>query len=186
MVSRTVTLLVAWGTLFIFPKSIMASPSSEAISKIEFVKGVWEGAATGIGYDGKPYSTHQTERAGLAVSGDIMVIEGKGFKADGSVSFNAFAIVSWNQHENKYEFRAYAQGFAGTFDFKLTSDGYIWEVPAGPHVYRYTATVQNGQWREVGEFIAPGKEPVKIFEMNLKRVGNTDWPSENSFQPNLK
>jgi hypothetical protein len=186
MVSRTVTLFVAWGVLFIFPKSIMASPDSEAISKIEFMKGVWEGAAVGIGNDGKPYFTHQTERAGTALSGDIMVIEGKGFKKDASVSFNAFAIVSWNQRENKYEFRAYAQGFSGTFEFKLTTDGYIWEMPAGPDVYRYTATVQNGQWKEVGEFIAQGKDPVKVFEMNLKRVGDTDWPSANSFQPNLK
>jgi hypothetical protein len=42
---------------------------------------------------------------------------------------------------------------------------------------RYTATVKDGAWKEVGERVAPGQAPVQFFEMNLKRVGDTDWPA---------
>jgi hypothetical protein len=37
--------------------------------------------------------------------------------------------------------------------------------------------IKDGAWREVGDRIMPGKEPVRIFEMNLTRVGDTDWPA---------
>ena len=40
----------------------------------------------------------------------------------------------------------------------------------GPHTLEDTL-------REVGDRIMPGKEPVRFFEMNLKRVGDTDWPA---------
>lgn len=42
---------------------------------------------------------------------------------------------------------------------------------------RCTAVIKYGIWREVGDRIAPGKEPGSFFEMDLKRVGDTNWPS---------
>jgi hypothetical protein len=66
----------------------------------------------------------------------------------------------------------------------LTADGYVWEIPSGPVTIRYTATVGNGAWREVGDTIAPGKAPVRFFEMNLKRIGDTKWPAEGTISPN--
>lgn len=73
---------------------------------------------------------------------------------------------------------------AGTFDLNLTPTGYVWAVPAGPDaVIRFTATVGNGHWREVGEYIAPGKPSVPTFEMNLAKVSDTDWPLGSSVRP---
>ena len=48
---------------------------------------------------------------------------------------------------------------------------------------RYTAVIKDGAWREVGDQIAPGKEPARFFEMNLKRVGDTDWPAGGAISP---
>jgi hypothetical protein len=48
---------------------------------------------------------------------------------------------------------------------------------------RYTCVVKDGAWREVGDRIAPGKEPVRFFEMNLKRVGDTTWPAAGAISP---
>ena len=39
-----------------------------------------------------------------------------------------------------------------------------------------TAHVTATTWREVGEFVAEGQPPVQNFEMNLTKVGDTDWP----------
>jgi hypothetical protein len=156
------------------------TPTAElatGMAKLSFMRGVWRGPASGMNPDGTRYEVTQTERMGPMLGGDVIVIEGRGYEADGSTGFNAFAVVSWNPHTQKYELRSYAQGQAGTFELVPTADGYTWEIPAGPNAkIQYTATVKNDHWREVGEFVAGGQPPAKIFEMNLDRVGDTDWP----------
>lgn len=157
-----------------------------AMAKLSFMRGVWAGPASGTNRDGSHYSVTQTERMGTMLGGDIIVIEGRGYKDDNSTGFNAFAVVSWNPRAEKYEMRSYAQGYAGTFDLRLTSEGYTWEIPAGPGaVVRFTATIKDGNWREVGEYVAEGKPPVQNFEMNLKRVGDTDWPLGTPASPSI-
>ena len=153
------------------------SPDRQAaMQKLKFMRGIWAGPAAGTSPDGSSYEVHQTERMGPMLGGDIIVVEGRGYKKDGTVAFNAFGIVSWSPETRKYEIRSYAMGMAGTFDFTPTDSGYVWTVPAGKAIMRYTATVANDHWKEIGEYVAPGKAPVKSFEMNLKRVGDTDWP----------
>jgi hypothetical protein len=44
-------------------------------------------------------------------------------------------------------------------------------------IIRYTAVIKGGEWREIGDRMMPGKEPIRFFEMNLKRVGDTSWPA---------
>ncbi len=149
----------------------------EPMNKLSFMRGVWRGRATGTLPDGSTYSVTQTERMGPMLGGDIIVIEGRGYRDDGTTGFNAFAVVSWEPRAATYQIRSYAQGQAGTFDLRLTSDGYIWEIPAGPDAkIRFTATVKDNRWREVGELIVEDQPPRQTFEMNLERVGDTDWP----------
>jgi hypothetical protein len=150
---------------------------AKAMARLGFMNGIWVGPAEGQGRDGTPYAVTQTERMGPMLDGDVIVIEGRGYQPDGAVAFNAFGVVSWDAQSKKYELRSYAQGYSGTFELTPTADGYVWEIPAGPDaVLRYTATVKAGKWREVGELIAKGKPPRKTFEMDLERVGDTDWP----------
>jgi hypothetical protein len=63
------------------------------------------------------------------------------------------------------------------FVFTPAADGYVWEIPAGPATIRYTAVIQGDAWHEVGDRVMPGQDPVRFFEMNLKREGDTDWPA---------
>ncbi len=79
-----------------------------------------------------------------------------------------------------------AEGRAGTFELELSADGYTWEVPAGPGaVVRFTATIQGDTWREIGEYAAGDRPPVQTFEMNLRRVGDTDWPLGTPVPPGV-
>jgi hypothetical protein len=159
---------------------------AEAMSKLKFMRGVWAGRATGTQRDGTSYAVTQVERMGPMLGGDIIVIEGRGYRDDRSTGFNAFAVVSWDAQAQKFELRSYAQGYSGTFDLTLTPDGYVWEVPAGPGaVLRYTATIKDNHWREVGDYVAQGKPPVRNFEMNLTRVGDTDWPLGTPVAPEV-
>jgi hypothetical protein len=185
MVKSMLAAVAALSTLVV-ATSVQAQSSPEraaAMGKLSFMRGVWAGPAKGVDQHGA-YSVWQTERMGPMLGGDVVVVEGRGYKDDGTPGFNAFGIVSWDQRSGKYEFRSYAQGYAGAFEMKATGDGYVWEIPAGPVILRYTATVKDNRWREVGERIAPGQPPVQIFEMNLTRVRGTDWPLDTPLPAN--
>jgi hypothetical protein len=156
----------------------------EPMNKLAFMRGVWRGRATGTLPDGSTYSVTQNERMGPMLGGDIVVIEGRGYRDDGTTGFNAFAVVSWDPRAATYQIRSYAQGQAGTFDLRLITDGYVWEIPAGPNAkIRFTATVKDNRWREVGELLVEDQPPRQTFEMNLERVGDTDWPIGTPIPP---
>jgi hypothetical protein len=158
------------------PATLIAA-QREALTRLAAMDGVWRGPAWTILPSGEKHNITQTERIGPFLDGSIKVIEGRGYSADGSVGFNAFGIIYYDPATQVYTLHSHAQGQVGDFVIKPTTDGYVWEIPAGPMTIRYTATIKDGTLREVGDRLVPGKEPVRFFEMNLKRVGNTDWPA---------
>ena len=164
------------------PEKIIAT-QREAMKRFAFLDGVWRGPAWTILPSGDKTTVTQTERIGPFLDGSVKVIEGRGYDVGGVVKFNAFGTISYNPGTSAYTFHAYAQGNVGDFVFTPTADGYVWEIPAGPERIRYTATVKDGTLREVGDRIVPGKEPFRFFEMNLKRVSDTDWPAAGAIPP---
>jgi hypothetical protein len=113
----------------------------------------------------------------------VKLIEGRGYDARDSVTFNAFAVVSYDPAKRTHTMRSYAMGRSGDFAFAPTDSGFIWTIPAGPMTIRYTAVVRGGKWREIGERLAPGENPVQFFEMNLVRVGDSSWPAAGAIPP---
>lgn len=165
------------------PETLLA-PQREAMKRLAYTDGVWRGPAWTVLPNGQKHHITQTERIGPFLGGTLKVIEGRGYEPDGRVSFNAFGIISYAPDKNAYMLRSYAQGHAGDFELKLKDDGYTWEIPAGPGMtIRYTATVKDGAWKEVGDRIVKDKEPVRFFEMDLKRMSDTDWPSAGTIAP---
>ncbi|MFN0086299.1 MAG: DUF1579 domain-containing protein [Blastocatellia bacterium] len=155
----------------------------DAMARLSAMDGVWRGPAWTILPSGEKHAITQTERIGPFLDGSVRVIEGRGYDAEGNVTFNAFAIISYNTAKQMYTLHSYAQGNVGDFVLTPTSDGYIWEIPAGPMTIRYTAVIKGNTWREVGDRIMPGKEPVRFLEMNLKREGDTNWPAAGAISP---
>ena len=149
----------------------------EAMKPLAMMDGVWRGPAWTILPSGQKHNITQTERIGPFLDGSIKVIEGRGYNEDGTVGFNAFGIIFYDPATRVYTLHSHALGQVGDFVIKPTSDGYVWEIPAGPMIIRYTATIKGGAWLEVGDRIMPGKDPIRFFEMNLKRIGDTDWPA---------
>jgi hypothetical protein len=131
----------------------------------------------GISPAGEKYTLTQTERVGPFLDGAVKVVDGKGY------AFNAFATIYFDPAKRTYTMHSYAQGHVGEFALTPKPDGFSWEIPAGPMTIRYTAVNKNGTWHEVGERIAAGKEPVRFFEMTLKRIGDTDWPAGGASSP---
>ena len=154
----------------------MIAAQRAAMQRLAMMDGVWRGPAWTILPTGR-HDITQTERIGPFLDGSVKVIEGRGYDADGRVGFNALGIISYDVERQAYTLHSHAQGRVGDFPLTLTADGYVWEIHAGPMIIRYTAVIQNGAWREVGDRIIPGREPQRFFEMNLRRVGDTDWPA---------
>lgn len=155
----------------------------EAMQRLAMMDGVWRGPAWTILPSGEKHSITQTERIGPFLDGSVKVIEGRGYDPDGKVTFNAFGTISYNPSTRAYTLHSYAQGQVGDFVLTPNADGYVWEIPAGAMTIRYTAVIKDGAWREVGDRIMPGREPVRFFEMNLKRVGDTTWPAGGAVSP---
>jgi hypothetical protein len=155
----------------------------KGLAPLVYMDGVWRGTAWTILESGEKRTVTQTERVGPFLDGSVKVIEGRGYNPDGKIGFNALAILSYSPEKKGYVLHSHAMGRVGDFAFKPTTDGYVWEVPAGPMTIRYMAVIKDGTWREVGDRIVPGKEPNRFFEMNLKRLRDTDWPVAGAISP---
>jgi hypothetical protein len=164
------------------PATLIAA-QREGLQRLSTMDGVWRGPAWTILPSGEKHTITQTERIGPFLDGSVKVIEGRGYNSDGKVTFNAFGTISYNPATHVYTLHSYAQGNVGDFVLTPTADGYVWEIPAGPVIIRYTAVIKDGAWREVGDRIMQGKEAVRFFEMNLKRVGDTNWPAGGAVSP---
>ena len=164
--------------------AVLIAAQREAMRPLAKMDGVWRGNAWTILQSGQKHDITQTERIGPLLDGSIKVVEGRGYDPDGKVTFNAFGVISFDPASKAYTFHSYAQGRSGDFPMTLTPDGYVWEIPAGPAKIRYTAVIKPDNWREIGEYVAPGKDPAQFFEMNLKRVGDSPWPSAGAIPMN--
>src|SRR5258708_29853288 len=123
------------------PAALIAA-QRDAMVRLAYMDGVWRGPAWTILDSGKKHSITQTERIGPFLSGSVKVIEGRGYDADGTVSFNAFGTISYDSVKREYTLHSYAQGYVGDFVLKLSSDVYIWEIPSCPMPIRYTSRIK--------------------------------------------
>lgn len=181
MNKRTLALILVTALVWVAPAAAQTPDAAAAPSllrKLDRLKGTWVGEAKGIGPGGKPYAVRQTERVGSMLDGDVLVIEGRGYEADGKLAFNAFGVVSLDAKKQDLEFRAYSAGRSGTYRMQATETGAIWEIALGPQaMMRYTITITDDQWHEVGEYLAKDQPARQTVEMKLRRTGDTDWPA---------
>ncbi len=156
----------------------------EAMQRLAFMDGEWRGTAVISSPAGRTTLT-QTERVGTTLGGSIRVVEGRGYAADGSTRFNAMATIAWDERAGAYTFHSYAQGYQGDYPFAATEDGFRWQTPAGPGAtIQYVATIRDGRWHEVGHYVREGQAPIPYIELDLRRVGDTEWPAAGAVAPN--
>lgn len=159
------------------PPAQRIAAQRDAMSHFSFLDGTWRGKAMTVLPNGKKHEITQTERVGGFLDGSIKLVEGRGYEADGKVTFNALGVISYNPASKVYTMHSNAQGYTGNFVLTPMPNGFSWEIPAGPMTIKYVATVKDGVWHEVGDRVMPGSPPVRIFDMTLKRLGDTTWPA---------
>ncbi|WP_159864843.1 DUF1579 domain-containing protein [Novosphingobium sp. 9U] len=164
-----------------------AGAQKAGMEKLAALDGEWRGHATVLqSGGGAPLSLVHTERVGTMLDGTIRIIEGRSYKPDGSAGgFNAFAIISYDAARSSYAMQSYAGGRAGSFTLVATATGFEWTMPAGPAAHiRHVATLSGKHWHEDSLYEAEGKSPVKVFTMDLDRIGDNAWPGAGAVTPN--
>ncbi len=183
--------LLALAASFIFPATASAQAMNPAgtaeqraaMQALSWMDGEWVGEATVSMGPGQATAHPHTERIGPMLGGSIKVIEGRSPNADGTAGFNAFAVVSWDDEADRYMMRSYANGQVGDFPLETTADGFRWSTPARGGEVRYVTTFRDGEWVEIGEFVMPGRNPMKVIELRLRRRGDTAWPAGDPVTP---
>jgi hypothetical protein len=142
-----------------------------AIQKLAFLLGEWEGGGSIAMGPGPRQTFSQTERIQLKHDGTLLLIEGHGKStANGQTVHDALAVVTFDPASGQYKFRSFAA--VGRFaDTTATVNGntMVWGMTFGPMKVRYTITVENGVWREIGERSSDDRTWVPFFEMTVKR-----------------
>lgn len=155
----------------------------DAMQRLAWMDGEWVGEATIFMGPGRTSTHPHTERIGPMLGGSIRVIEGRSVNPDGTAAFNAFAVVSWDDAADRYMMRSYANGQAGDFPLEATGDGFRWTTPSRGGEMRYTTTFRDGEWTELGDFVMPGRDPMRVIELRLRRRGDTGWPAADPVVP---
>ena len=65
----------------------------------------------------------------------------------------------------------------------VNADGFRWTTPARGGEMRYVTTFKDGEWVEIGHFVMPGREPMPVIELRLRRRGDTGWPAADPVIP---
>lgn len=156
----------------------------EAMKAFDMLDGQWRGEAKTLAPDGTWHAFSQTERVGPMLDGAVKVIEGRGYEADGTVNFNAFAIISYDPDRKTYSMRSYSAGRGGDFPIWPTPTGFAWEIQAGPNMkISYVATVKDGAWTEVGTRLPKDGTPVEFIAFTVNRFSDSPWPAGGAVQP---
>ncbi len=140
------------------------------IAALSFLAGDWEGSGWIMTGPGQRFEFKQTEEIRPMLGGGILTIHGTGRAPDAAKgappSFEAFAIISWDDVADRYRFRSYARGYVGDYDAALEGDNVlVWRAPS----IEYRITVDGDRWFETGHrTLADGKK-VQFFEMTVTR-----------------
>jgi hypothetical protein len=185
MSARNSTLLSALALQACLVASVAAQPAAidtagkrQAMEKLAFIVGDWEGEATASLGPGRQVRLWQTEWVRPKLRGQILAVEGVGrlLTSNGPTDtlFNAWAVIDWAPARGYFMRSNVLDGRTGEFPLEVTTNGFVWgfEVPGGKVRYTMVLTPDN-LWHEKGEFSRDGERWFPTMEMKLKRRAPT-------------
>ena len=152
----------------------------EAMKKLSYMVGKWEGSGWAMGRDGKRTNVEGGETVQMKLQGRALLVEGlfrhsdPGTPGDGVVGHETLAILTYDVPTKTYKFQTHTfNGAPGNHELKLIEGGWQWEIkqPNGPLI-RFTAKFDATTWTEYGEIIMEGREAMKFLEFTLKKAGS--------------
>lgn len=151
--------------------------TKDAVAKLDvldYLAGDWVGTGWSSGENGRSDYT-QREVIRRKLSGELLTIEGTATApSDPSrILFSAYATTTWDAQSGTYQWRAMSGGHETTTTLEVTSDGWAWEVAAGPTgKMRYVTTFSDNwrTWHETGAYTPDGVTWIPMMEMTLTKT----------------
>ena len=145
----------------------------EKMKALEYMVGQWHGRGTSFDRTGKRSEFEQTETVGYRLSGELLLIEGRGTHAENSESlaFRALATARWDAATQRYLWWAASRGSVLEVPLEVRPDGFTWSFSSPGFSFRNTATFGADTWSEKSEQSFDGGltwQPQ--VEMTLTRV----------------
>lgn len=158
------------------PEAPGANEAREAMQKLAWLAGRWQGSASVQG-PGGAMQVQQSEDVRFKIFDTALLIEGTGRQggADGKpgeIVFQALAIVTYDTQAKSYKMRAVTE--RGSVDPRIDvgEKELTWGFSTPGGLVRYHITLDDqGRWHETGEFSRDeGATWMKMLEMTLERV----------------
>ena len=157
------------------------TPQQDAMRKLDFLAGKWQGPATYQTGKGKSQSLQQEEEVRFKLKGTVLLVEGTGRRTPGEagpggdeVVFNALGVISFDPAARQYRVKTFTlDGRTIEAELKLLDKGLVWGFPLPKNAGEIRHTMKltdKGEWHEISEFSRDGKTWFKTVEMTLTRV----------------
>jgi hypothetical protein len=142
----------------------------EAMQKLSFLIGRWDGQVAILRGPGEPLKLTQRENVESKLDGLVLLIEGQSTAADGKEQFQALATVAFDEASHTYRIRAYNDGHYIDTELTVHGDGFSWGFDAGPAKIENTMHLTaNGEWQETSDVSFGGNAPRRSVDMLLSR-----------------
>ena len=148
----------------------------QEMQKLAYMAGKWKGEASMRQPNGTLLKVNQEEDIQLKLDGTILVIEGTGRNPeDGKVSFNAYAIVSYDQQKKELKLRSHVMnGNQTEAYFKILEENHFewgFDLPNNAKIkYDIKLNPTDKSWVENGQYSPDGNIWYPYIEMKLKKL----------------
>ena len=142
------------------------------MNRLAILEGEWQGSGW-IQQQGPKMAFKQSEKVERKLNGTVLLIEGKGFEND-SLAFNAMAMASYDEANNKYRFNSFLSDGKYTQAEGWFDDAGIfhWQFDVGnTGTVRYSIAATETTWLEKGAYNPKGREEWYPFmQMELTKL----------------
>ena len=146
--------------------------ATEAMGKLGFLVGEWQGKAQAVTGPGQQVNLQQHESVEYRMDGKLLLLEGKGYEEEKLV-FDALAVVTYNEPKQEYELTSWLGTGQNTQAYRREKgEGkFEWgfDVPQGGKVKYEFSLNELGQWVETGQYSPDGSQWYPSFSMLLDK-----------------
>ncbi|QOI98334.1 MAG: hypothetical protein HRU69_12910 [Flammeovirgaceae bacterium] len=176
MKSLIIIAITFLGTLLAKAQGTAPEGLKQEMQKLAFMAGKWRGVAAIRQPNGTLLKVNQEEDVQFKLDGTVLLIEGIGRNTvDNSISFNALAILSFNQQTKEYVFKSYVMdGNQTDAYFKIIEENHFewgFDLPTKAKIrYDLVLNPQKKLWFEKGEYSPDGNTWFPFIEMTLTKL----------------
>lgn len=153
------------------------SVQHQAMAKLSFLVGQWQGPATVTRGPGAPIKITQTEQVEYRLDGLVILIQGTGRDDSGKTLFQALATIAFDETTSTYRIRAYNDGRYVDAELKALPDGFEWSYGApGFTALNAMHLTSKGEWAETTTLTLGAAPPRKMVDMLLQHAASSVVP----------